>query len=144
MRFKTPSAVYGIIINENNQILLQKRLGGVFHGLYDVAISGHVEPFEKMTTALRREAKEEIGIHIEHKDLEFAILLHSYYDSVIYYNAYFKINNFIGEAVINEPNKTSELAYFDLENLPTNLIPDRRVAIEHYLKGEHFVEYGWF
>lgn len=144
MRFKTPSAVYAFIINDHKQILLQKRQGGVFDGLYDVAVSGHVEPFEKMSTALIREAQEEIGIQIDSCDLKFALLLHSYYDEAIYYNAYFQVKRFTGQPVINECHKTTELAYFDLDDLPQNLIPDRRFAIAQYLKGEHYAEYGWF
>ena len=57
--------------NENGEkeILLQLRQNtGYMDNMYDFACSGHVEKGESYTTALVREAKEEIGITLKEED----------------------------------------------------------------------------
>ena len=61
------------------EILLQLRQNtGYMDNMYDFACSGHVEKGEPYAQALIREAKEEIGISIEEKDLVFLAVNHYY------------------------------------------------------------------
>ena len=67
--------------NENGEkeILLQLRQNtGYMDNMYDFACSGHVEKGESYTTALVREAKEEIGITVKEEDLVFLAVNHHY------------------------------------------------------------------
>ena len=53
------------VINENNQILIEKRVGkGLTPGKLDLC-SGHIDGEEVPTQAMIRELKEELGIEIE-------------------------------------------------------------------------------
>lgn len=142
-RFVNPSAVFAILIKDN-KILLQKRQNtGYKDGYYDMAASGHVEADESMSEALKREVKEEIGIDV--KMLRFATMMHKYdQDSKrTYHNGYFVIDDYQGQIEIKEPHKCSELRWFDLNSLPELLIDDRKVAVNDYLKGIAYDEYGW-
>lgn len=145
MRYRTLSAVFLIIIN-NDKILLQKRKNtGYLDGMYDVAVSGHVEENESLKEAVIRESFEEIGIKLDRKNIEFATLIHkndTAYNNV-YYNVYFCVRAFEGTPFIKEPHKCSELKWFDLEKLPSDLIDERRVAINKFLKGDFYSEFGW-
>ncbi|MCD7809278.1 MAG: NUDIX domain-containing protein [Erysipelotrichaceae bacterium] len=144
-RFTTPSAVFGVII-QDNQILLQKRQNtGYRDGYYDFAATGHVEDLEKLTTAMVREFKEELNIDILEKDLEFMTMTHRK-DKVfgtIYYDTYFLVTHYEGTPMINEPNKCEELQWFPLNNLPDNLIDDRLWSFNNYLNHIYYGEYGW-
>ena len=142
-RYKTPSAVYLMLIKDDN-ILLQKGVRMWASDLYDVSVSGHVEENESMRSALCREAKEEINVEISPEDLEFVCLMHCHYDIVNYYNGYFKCTKWNGTPIINEPDKCSDLKWVNIDNLPPNIIlPDRRLAIENYKKNIKYSEFGW-
>lgn len=98
-----------------------------------------------MTAAAVREAKEELGVTVSAENLQFAVLLHKFDKpcNLVYYNAYFVCTEFAGEPTICEPEKCSELKWFDLDNLPDDLIDDRKCALKAYVDGEHYIEYGW-
>lgn len=140
-RYKTKSAVYALIISED-KILLQKRKG-FEDGNYDVAALGHVENNESMKLALQREIKEEINLDVHLTDIEFAIMLHSKYGDDIYYNGYFLVKDYQGDIEIKELESIYELEWFDINNLPDNIISDRKIAIQCYLAGSSYEEYGW-
>lgn len=131
-RYKSKVAVYLLLTrNENNkaEILLQRRYNtGYMDGFYDMACSGHVEKGESLTHAIKRESLEEIGIKIDEKDLVFAHLLHRFNDD--YINVFFKVKKYIGTPKIMEPNKCDDLNWFDINNLPDNVIPNNRNVIE--------------
>lgn len=145
MRYRTLSAVFVMIIKDH-KILLQKRKNtGYSDGKYDLAASGHVEQKESLKEAVIRESFEEIGIEVDKENIEFVTLIHkndAVYNTV-YYNVYFITHTFQGIPFVKEPNKCSELKWFDLENLPANLIHDRKIAINQFLNEEYYDEVGW-
>ena len=118
---------------------------GFADGLWDFSCSGKVEAGETMTRAAVREVKEELDISVEADKLQFALLVHkcdrTY--NLIYYNAYFVCKEFDGEPRVAEPEKCSEIKWFDLKSLPEDLIDDRRCALNAYKSGGRYLEYGW-
>lgn len=147
--YLTPSAIILILMRERGgrqQILLQRRQNtGFADGLWDFSCAGKVEEGESMTAAAVREAKEELGVTLAADSLRFAVLLHKCDKpcNLVYYNAYFVCTESIGEPKICEPEKCSELKWFDLGNLPDDLIDDRKCALKAYIEGVNYVEYGW-
>lgn len=147
--YLTPSAVILILMRERGgkkQILLQRRHNtGFADGLWDFSCAGKVEEGESMTVTAVREAKEELGVSIAVESLRFAVLIHKCDKpcNLVYYNAYFVCTEFAGEPTICEPEKCSEVKWFDIDNLPDDLIDDRKCAIKAYLDGVHYIEYGW-
>lgn len=147
--YLTPSAVILMLVREcggKKQILLQRRRNtGFADGLWDFSCAGKVEDGESMTAAAVREAKEELGVAVAAKSLQFAVLLHKCDKpcNLVYCNAYFVCAEYDGEPTVCEPEKCSELKWFDLDNLPEDLIDDRKCALKAYLDGVHYLEYGW-
>ena len=148
-RFLTRSAVILMLIRntENGEeILLQKRKNtGYMDGYYDLSASGHVERDEPMTKALIREAKEEIGIDINEEDIELATMMHTNTPEtkIIYYNGFFKVTKYNGEVKVNEPTKCEEVRWFNLNELPKNILQDILQAIKNYMDNIKYSEYGW-
>ncbi len=147
-RYRTLSAVMLLLTKEENgkeQILLQKRKNtGYMDGHWDCSVSGHVEYMESMKMAMQRETKEELCIDIDIQDLEFVSLIHKINGvDTIYYNGYFKASKWKGEPRIGEPNKNEEIKWFDIHNLPENLVDDRKEAIKNYVQKIPYSEFGW-
>lgn len=147
--YLTPSAIILLLVRERGgrkQILLQRRQNtGFADGLWDFSCSGHVEHGESMTATAVREAKEELGITVAPEDLQFAVFVHKCDKpcNLIYYNAYFICQKFDGEPEICELKKCSDLKWFDIDNLPEDLIDDRKCALKAYKDGVRYLEYGW-
>ena len=146
-RFKSFSAVMLLLTRKkgnNEEILFQKRKNtGYCDGFYDLSASGHVDANESMKQAMCREAKEELNIDIKEENLEFVCMIHKNSNGCIYYNGYFKANKWIGEPIINEPQKNEELKWININDLPSNIVDDRVVAIQNYKNNIKYSEYGW-
>ena len=147
-RFKLKVAVILILSKiENNEeyILLQKRQNtGILDGFYDCSCCGHLEEGETLKEGIIRESKEELGIEIEPQDLEFSSLMHATFkDGGEYLLVTFSAKKFIGTAKIMEPNKCDELSFYDLNKLPTNIVPYVKQALINYKDGIYFSTYGF-
>ena len=111
------------------EILLQLRQNtGYMDNMYDFACSGHVEKGEPYAQALVREAKEEIGISIEEKDLVFLAVNHYYQTD--YLHVIFTTKDYEGNPTVCEPNECGGLLWADMDNLPSNIIPYVKNVLE--------------
>lgn len=127
------------------EILLQLRTNtGWMDNFWDLGACGHVDEGETLTDATIRETKEELCIDVLPEDVEFISLNHNNLGKKgVYYCFYMKIKNYSGEISIGEPDKCAELRWFDIENLPENIISIRKNALEDYKKGIIYNEIGW-
>lgn len=68
-------AVYAFIIDDNRNILLQKRSSNkkLWPNMWDVTVGGHVDAGEFGRQALIREVKEELGIQINDSDIKYLV-----------------------------------------------------------------------
>ena len=68
-------AVYGFIIDENKNVLLQKRSANkkLWPNMWDVTAGGHVNSVEFGRQALIREVKEELGIDIKDDEIKYLV-----------------------------------------------------------------------
>ena len=147
-RYRTLSSVSMILEREINgkiEVLLQLRQNtGWMDGFWDLGASGHVDKGETLIDAAIRETNEELEINVIPEDVEFLHLSHNNYgENRIYYCFYVKIKNYSGEIKIGEPKKCAELKWFGIENLPENIIPVQKSALENYQKGIIYNEIGW-
>lgn len=146
-RYKNPSAVVLMLVRNNNgveEILLQKRKGERWgSGRYGLSAEGHVESNESMISAICRETKEEIDVEVFPEDLEFVCLIHANFGTISYYNGYFKSTKWKGIPKINEPEKCSDLMWANIDDLPSNILPDRKLSIENYKNNVKYSEFGW-
>lgn len=111
-----------LFLEKDGKILVARRCNtGYQDGNYQVP-AGHVEEGELPTKAIIREAKEEIGIDLNTKDLE---LVHVSYrpkhdetgDRVDFF---FRAKKWRGEIINMEPNKCDDLKWVTYNNLPEN------------------------
>lgn len=136
--FQAFSAIFPVILRKDEsrvQILLHRRQNtGYQDGKWDLAGSGHVEKSETASMAVSRECREELGIDVQGKDIEFAHLSHRVGNGNgrTYYDIYFIVHKYGGTPAIMEPEKCSELKWFDLDSLPDEMIDIRRIDLNHY------------
>lgn len=136
--FKSLSAVFPIILqnkNGNVEILLHRRKNtGYKDGKWDIAASGHVDEGETAKMAVVRECAEELGIDVKIIDLSFVHLSHRVSNSGerTYYDIYFIVNKYEGIPKIMEPDKCSELKWFEIDNIPNEIIEIRKTVINNY------------
>ena len=140
-RFKLPSAVYLILFKENKILLSRRSNTGWMDGKYSL-ISGHLDGNETVSQAMIREAFEEAKITIKKEDLIPATVIHRKSDKE-YIDFFFFVNNWIGEPEIGELNKCDDLRWFNINNLPENMVDYIKEAIEHYKNNVKFSEFGW-
>ncbi|WP_281420403.1 NUDIX hydrolase [Tissierella simiarum] len=137
--YKALSAVFPIIVRQCDgkmQVLLHQRANtGYMDGKWDFAGSGHVDEGETAKMAVIRECLEELGITVDVEFVEFVHLSHRIGKNggPTYYDIYFIVKKYDGIATIAEPNKCSALEWFDLGNLPNEIIDIRKLAIQNYL-----------
>ena len=144
-RFKVRVAVLAII-QMDNKVLLQKRINtGYMDGFYDLGAAGHLESGESLKMAMKREIKEELGVIVKLENINFASIVHKkdVESGLEYMYVYFKVKNFTDKPSIMEPNKNAALQWFDLNDLPANLISDRQTVLNNLTNDSFYDEFGW-
>jgi 8-oxo-dGTP pyrophosphatase MutT (NUDIX family) len=159
-KFKSYSAVFPLIFQTDGdtaKILLHRRQNtGYQDGKWDFAGSGHVDEGETAREATMRECKEELGIDVAAADLVFVHLSHRLpekeppdgplLDKIIrpekrtYYDIYFEVKKYTGVPSVMEPEKCSEMAWFDTKDLPSDMIDCRKAALRAYKDGVYYGE----
>ena len=142
MRRRTfPVTVHMLFIRED-QILLARRFNtGYRDGEYSVP-AGHLDGNETVVAAGIREAKEEIGITFETDDITFSSVMHRI-EGDERVDFFVQVHKWSGEIVNAEPDKCDDLRWVNMNELPDNIIPYVRRAIENQLNGTPFDELGW-
>lgn len=129
--YKTPAYV-GIILKKDNQILLVKRTNTEWAAGYWNFPGGLLEENETLIAAAAREAKEEIGVTIALTDLKLVHVLQvqkseTHTKEIIGF--YFLATNWHGVAFNNEPNRHSEIGWFEIDNLPEKMTEHAQQAL---------------
>ena len=128
MKATLKSAVH-IIIIQNNKLLIQKRKGTKLWPNYYALPAGHIDEGENQLDALVREAREELGIHLDPKKIinSYVVFRRNYFEIdgkplEPYIDYYFEIEQFEGIPKIMEKDKCEELIWVDIHNLPEPFI----------------------
>jgi ADP-ribose pyrophosphatase YjhB (NUDIX family) len=146
-RFKLLSAVHLLLVRNGEVLLLRRYNTGYEDGNYSVP-AGHLDGNEPVSTAMAREAREEVGLIIDPAALEVVHVMHRQASNAAdptneRVDFYLTVRNWTGEPRIMEPDKCDELSWHPLERLPLNTIPYIRAAFDSFLSGEYYSEYGW-
>ncbi|MEI8338241.1 MAG: NUDIX domain-containing protein [bacterium] len=141
-KFKLIASVYLLFRNGYKILLLRRANTGYEDGNYSL-VAGHVDGNEPMTLAAVREAKEESGVNIDPKDLVLKVVMHRFCGDHERMDFFFEPKKWSGEIKNMEPNKCADLTWFALNNLPENIIPYIKEALECYKKGISYSEFGW-
>lgn len=110
------------------EVLLSLRKNtGYRDGEYELP-GGHVDKGEDLIHAMVREAKEELLIDIKEEDLKIVHILHHHTGDRI--NFILAANTYEGIPSIGEPEKCEKLEWFDINNLPQNIMGKVKKSIE--------------
>lgn len=140
-RFTLRCAVYPLFIKDG-KILLYKRVNtGWEDGKYGVP-GGHLEKDETVLEAACREGKEETGIDLDQKNLEFVHASHrkSNYD---YVDLFFKVTKWKGTPKLTEENKSDDFIWANLSNLPENTLEYVKSLARNLKENNLYSEIGW-
>ena len=117
-------AVYGFIIDDNGNILLQKRSSNkkLWPNLWDVPVGGHVDSGEFGRQALIREAQEELGIEICDDDIKYLVgstsinkqgdIINKHYNE-----CYLITKNIDVSKIVLQEEEVAEVNFFNKEEL---------------------------
>lgn len=145
MTNETIPASYLVPIINGKILLLQRTNTGYMDGMYSF-IAGHVEPGESFTQCVIREAKEEAGISIDPDDLEVVHIMHRdsrQKSANLRVDVFFSAKKWEGEIQNMEPEKCTDLSWFDLNDLPSNIIPYIKKVIGRIQASISYSEDGW-
>ncbi len=127
-RHKIIPASYLVLVKDN-KILLQRRFNtGYEDGKYSL-VAGHVDKGETFTEAIIREVKEEAGIILQAEDLSVVHVMNRNIQDNERIDIFFIAEKWTGNIENKEPNKCDDLSWFDLDDMPDNVIPYIKEAI---------------
>ncbi len=146
-RFKITPAVYLVLVKDGKILLLRRCNTGHHDGEYSF-VAGHLNGRETVRQAMAREAKEEADIKIKTDNLEIIHVMNrnSKNNSVDIrerIDFFIKAESWQGEPKNMEIDKCDDLSWFDLDNLPENIIPYIKQTIDCIRKGVLYSEWGW-
>lgn len=130
-----------LILKKNNRILLMRRFNTGWNDGKYALMGGHVEDMENPVDAVIREAREELRLNLEKENLNYKMTMPVFPDHIY---IYFECENFDGEPINNEPNECDDVRFFDIENLPENMIDaDRQALRSIYGENLDFDTFGY-
>lgn len=141
-RFKLIPSVYTLFIREGKILLLRRYQTGFEDGNYGLP-AGHADGGETMREALIRETAEEVSAQINVNDLDLVLTMHRWCGDHERIDLFFAVRCWSGNVENMEPEKCDDLQWFPLNQLPQNTILYIRHAIDCYLKGVNYCEFGW-
>ena len=133
-----PAGVHVLCEREGHVLLLRRAGTGFFDGLYSLP-GGHIEQDESILQAASRELEEETGLRIGPGDLDWFGIIHRRSDTNRI-DFFLRALRWQGEPVLREPDKCSDMGWFSRSDLPEDIVPYVKVALE---AGECAGEGGW-
>lgn len=121
------------IFNPKNQLLLGLRKSDHEKGTW-CPPGGHMEYGESNEEAAIREVLEETGLKIKKQDVSLQGVTNDFYpeSGKHYITLHLSCHKYSGTPQIMEPNKCAEWRWFDLDNLPENLMLSNKNFIAQY------------
>jgi 8-oxo-dGTP pyrophosphatase MutT (NUDIX family) len=138
VRFQLVPASYVVFLRHGaggDEVLLHLRRGTGYMDGYWATIAGHVERGESMLAAAVREAAEEVGVEIATADLVPITVMQRTQnnDDPIEERAdfFFTCRKWVGVPHRMEPDKSAELAWFPVSDLPSPVVPHEALVLRY-------------
>lgn len=137
-------AVYVLFRRGDELLFVLRSNTGYMDGLYSLP-AGHVETGEPYTVAAAREALEEVGLSVSPDDVSFLYMQHRYSsdNGTVWTDVFFDAGEWKGDPINGEPEKHSEITWFYDDELPENIMPYQRYALDRIAEGHSYGEYDW-
>lgn len=147
-RFAVVPAAYVYLLREGDhapEVLLQLRSGTPYmSGHWAAAAAGHVERGETAYDAARREALEELGLTGLALEFEFTMSRTQGGEPIDErVDFFFTARDWSGEPRVLEPDKTAEVRWCPLDDLPEPVVPHERLALSRLGSGERYLTHGF-
>ena len=139
---QTPYIASYVIVRREGKIAFLLRSNTQWMNGYYGLPSGKIEKNENAVEAASREALEEAGISVKVEDLKFVHVVHRHMETD-WVDFYFEAENYSGTVRNAEPEVHGELNWFELNDLPENLLDYIRSALGHIDSGATYSQYGW-
>ncbi|MEH3127953.1 NUDIX domain-containing protein [Agrobacterium cavarae] len=125
-----PGVGCGLVIRRDGRVLLYKRVKSPEAGHWSI-VGGKVDHMEHALEAARREAEEESGLTIG--DVRFLCISEQIIatDRQHWLSLIYLTDDVTGTAQLTEPDKLSDMGWFDVDNLPSPLSVFARDAFRH-------------
>ena len=141
MKAVTFVAVYLVLIKDNKMLLSLRENTGYADGQWSL-VAGHQEVGEAATTAMVREAYEEVGIIIKESDLTPFHIMHRKTDREAV-DIFFECYEWENSPENKEPHKCGGLKFYSIDEFPENILSYVKEAIERGVEGDFYSEEGW-
>jgi len=138
-RFSFLVAVHAFFIKDEQILLLKRANTGYMDGHFSVP-AGHVDGGESIWKAMQREIKEEVDVEVK-KTHQPIHVMHRVSGSEERIDYFFLIKDWQGVTKIGEIEKSSELKWFKLWQLPADIIPYIKFALQKVQEGVLFSEF---
>jgi 8-oxo-dGTP diphosphatase len=137
-----PVAMFAIFMRDDEVLLLKRK--NTWHNDWKWSFPAwRLDSWETLTEWLIREAKEETWIEIKKESLSRPLIMNIKNDLWERLYFYAICREWVWKEMNMEPEKCEELKWFKLEELPENMIPHIRFALENILKWETYQEFGF-
>jgi 8-oxo-dGTP diphosphatase len=141
--FRPHVGVHLLLISHGKVLLLRRANTGFADGSWSVP-GGHLDEGETLPAAAAREGLEELGIVIDPADLYFAHLCHhADPDGQARIGVFFTAARWEGEPSNTEPGKCSKIDWFNLGDLPGDLVTYVRTGIQAHRRNQAFSLDSW-
>jgi len=143
-------AVHAWIINDQNQLLIQKRASvkESHPNMWDISAAGHIAGGDDSITTCIREAKEELGIDFQESDFEYitSIKSESIQNNGTYFNnehqdVYLIRRNLDVEKLVLQKEEVAEVKFIDIQELKDILAKKDPAFVMHDEEYKALFEY---
>lgn len=141
-RYKLPAAGFMLLIKDDEILLLKRASTGWLDNFYSLP-AGSLDEGEEILKAAIREAKEEVGVDVEEKDVSLANVQHCQMEDQRWFNFFFVTKVWTGEPKVCEPHKHSEVKWVKINELPKDIIPYVKRGLEDYANQKVYGQFGW-
>ncbi len=135
-------AVALLLLVKDGKICLGKRQNTEAMDGYYAVPAGHIEAGESAVQGMIREAKEETGIDINPSDLRCVLTSYRRMSSVNgdAVDFFFLCEKWNGALINAEPDKCTGWDFYDLDDLPSLMVPSQVDAIAAWRAGKTFLD----
>jgi ADP-ribose pyrophosphatase YjhB (NUDIX family) len=122
-----------VILRDDGRVLLCRRIKAPEADFWNI-VGGKVDPMEPSSAAARREAQEETGLTIGKVELLCTVEEIIEADRQHWVSLIYVTRDFVGEPTLTEPDKLSDIGWFDPKDPPQPLSVFTIAALAHLPK----------
>nr|MBP9668076.1 NUDIX domain-containing protein [Candidatus Saccharibacteria bacterium] len=135
-------AVWVMVKNTQNELYLLRRANTGWKDGWYIVPAGHIEAGQSPRQAAVRELQEEVGVYTTVDDLSEPMVYFYPADDMTHerVSLFFVLENYDGPIKNNEPHKADSAGWFRMSDLPKNLVPMLRKALEDSTKNQYYFD----